>query len=46
MIHTSHILALSQPGFVLQQVRTVFSGGDSRGQRRDSFWRGWGFPEA
>ena len=44
MIHPIHILALSQPSLVQRQVRNVFCGGRCD-QRRDSFWRGWGFPE-
>lgn len=45
MIHPIHILALSQPGFVQMQVRNVFCGGNGCARRRESFWRGWGFPE-
>lgn len=44
MIQPIHILALSQPGFVQQQVRFLFCGGECE-QRRTSFWRGWSFPE-
>jgi len=43
MIDSIHILALSQPEFVRQQVRSMFSGGQPT--RRESFWRSWGFPE-
>ncbi len=43
MIHPIDILALSQPEFVRQQVRSMFSGGQAI--RRESFWRSWGFPE-
>jgi hypothetical protein len=42
MIHPNHILALSQPGFVNGQLRTVFCAG-ACDQRRKSFWRGWAF---
>ncbi len=42
MIIPNHILALSQPGFVNGQLRTVFCAG-ACDQRRESFWRGWGF---
>jgi hypothetical protein len=43
MIHPIDILALSQPEFVRQQVRSMFS--DRHAIRRESFWRSWGFPE-
>jgi len=43
MIHPIDILALSQPGFVRTQVRSMFSAGQPT--RRESFWRSWGFPE-
>ena len=44
MIHPIHILALSNPGFVRRQVRSVFCGGTCE-PRRESFWRGWGFED-
>ena len=42
MTYPIHILALSQPEFVRNQVRSMFSGGQPT--RRESFWRSWGFP--
>ena len=42
MIHSNHILALSEPRFVNGQLRSVFCTG-ACDQRRDSFWRDWGF---
>lgn len=42
MIDNSHIFALSDSGFVRQQLLTVFCGAGCN-SRGDSFWRGWGF---
>ena len=43
MIQTSHILALSNRGFVAGQLISAF-GGKKQAGRRESFWRGWGLP--
>ena len=43
MIDPTHILALCQPGFVRQQVRTVFWGRSHCVGGRESVRRGWGF---
>ena len=44
MIYPIDILALSQPKFVQLQVRSMFCSGECA-NRRESFWRGWGFPQ-
>ena len=44
MTLSNHILVLSNPGFVQQQLHSVF-GDPCPPARRPSFWRGWGFQE-
>ena len=41
MIHSTHILALSNRSFVTRQLQRVFCGGRCE-PRRGSFWNGWG----
>ena len=44
MINSTHILALSEPGFIRQQLGAVFCNGACN-PRSDSFWRRWLFGE-